>query len=112
MTNHIHLLTQVGDVPLGALIQNLGSRYARGFQRSVPTTGHLFERRYHASLLRSDEHLLDAVRYIHRNPVEAGIVADPQDYLWSSHSAYLHGRGPCWLTTRFVLDAFARDETA
>lgn len=110
MTNHVHLLTQIGEVPLGPLIQSLASRYARGFQRSVPTTGHLFERRYHATVLDSNEYLLDAVRYIHRNPVESGIVADPQAYRWSSHTAYLGGGGPPWLTTRFVLAAFDADE--
>ena len=109
MTNHIHLLTQVGDVPLRRIIHSVASRYARRFQRSVPTTGHLFECRYHACLLRSDEHLLEAVRYIHRNPVEAGIVADPQAYQWSSHRAYLGGSGPPWLTTSFVLGVLNAD---
>jgi putative transposase len=112
MTNHIHLLTQVADVPLGRIIHNVASRYAHRFQRSVPTTGHLFECRYHASLLHSDEHLLGAVRYIHRNPVEAGILADPQAYQWSSHRAYLDGSGPSWLTTRFVLGVLNADEEA
>ena len=78
MTNHVHLAAQVGDARLGRLIQSVASTYARRKQQRVPTTGHLFERRYRAILVDTDAYWLTLVRYIHRNPVEAGIVADPR----------------------------------
>lgn len=106
MTNHVHLAAQVGDAPLGRLIHAAASAYARRKQQRVPTTGHFFERRYRATLVETDAYLLALVRYIHRNPVEAGIVSDPADYPWSSHRSYL-GRGcPPWLTVAPTLAMF------
>lgn len=111
MTNHIHLLMQVGDVPLGRAMMRIAGRYAREVQRRRPTTGHLFERRHRAILVDADSYMLELVRYIHLNPVRAGVVTDPQDYVWSSHRAYL-GKSPSgWLTTQFALDMFHRDRT-
>lgn len=89
MPNHVHLAVQVGEPPLGRLMQLLASRYARRKQREVPTTGHLFERRYRSKLVQTDRYLLTLVRYIHLNPVRAELTADPAAYRWSSHRAYL-----------------------
>jgi REP element-mobilizing transposase RayT len=89
MPNHVHLAVRVADAPLGRLMHLLASRYARRKQRQVPTTGHLFERRYRAKLVASDRYLLALVRYIHLNPVRAGLTADPGAYRWSSHRAFL-----------------------
>lgn len=94
MTNHVHLAVQVGEAPLGEVMRIAASRYARGLQRAVPTTGHLFERRYWARLLDAPRHLAVLVRYIHLNPVRAAMVADPREYRWSSHAAYLGLRSP------------------
>jgi REP element-mobilizing transposase RayT len=103
MTNHVHLAIQVAEAPLGPVMGIIASRYARAKQRAVATTGHLFERRYRARLVDADRYLLVLVRYIHLNPVRAGIVADPRDYRWSSHRVYLGARGPGWLHTETVL---------
>ena len=108
MRNHVHLAAQVGDVQLGRLMQVVGSSYARRKQRRIPTTGHLFERRYRAILVDDDAYWLTLVRYIHRNPVEAGLVADPADYRWSGHRGYLGRASPAWLTTAPTLAMFGR----
>jgi len=89
MPNHVHLAVQVSDAPLGRLMHLVASRYARRTQRKVPTTGHLFERRYRAKLVASDQYLFALIRYIHLNPVRAGLTSDPAGYRWSSHRAYL-----------------------
>lgn len=109
MTNHLHLLVQVSDVPLGRPMQRISAQYARWFQSTVPTTGHLFERRYHALLVDKDSYLLELVRYIHLNPVRAGLVKDPIDHPWSSHAAYLGERDEPWVRTGFVLGMLAPD---
>jgi REP element-mobilizing transposase RayT len=111
MTNHIHLPAQVADVPLGRLMQTVSSRYARLFQSRLQTTGHLFERRYHAVLVDADDQLLQSIRYIHLNPVSAGIVSDPRSYRWSSHAAYCGSGGPAWLTTDCALAIFDEDRS-
>ena len=97
MANHVHLAAQVGDARLGRLIQAVSSVYARRKQRAVQTTGHFFERRYRATLVDNDAYWLALVRYVHRNPVEAGIVSDPADYPWSSHRCYLGRSRRDWL---------------
>src|SRR4051812_8639065 len=58
MTNHIHMLVQVGDPPLSGLMRDIASGYARAFQLKRATTGHLFENRYHAILVDADAYLL------------------------------------------------------
>lgn len=99
MSNHVHLAVQVSDEPLGRLIQWIASRYAYYINRRLGRTGHVFERRYRAILVDDDSYLLHLVRYIHLNPVKAGIVKEPEAYQWSSHRYYL-GRGTLeWLVT-------------
>jgi REP element-mobilizing transposase RayT len=107
MTNHVHLLVQVSDVPLGRLMLRIASTYARTVQLRLKTTGHLFERRYHATLIDADKYLLTVLRYIHLNPVVAGLVSDPGAYPWSSHRAYLGLRDVPWVTTTFALRLLA-----
>jgi len=103
MTNHMHLALQVADAPLGPIVRRIAGVYARRIQQRLPTTGHLFERRYRSVLVDADTHLLRLVRYIHLNPLRAGLVADPVDYPWSGHRAYLGLTSIPWLTTDFTL---------
>lgn len=112
MTNHIHLAVQVSDHPLGKIMQRIASQYARRLQWQVPTTGHLFERRYHAVLVDADVYLMRLVRYIHLNPVRAGLTRDPAGYPWSGHRAYLGLVQVPWLTTEFVLRRLSADLAA
>ena len=58
----------------------IAGRYARSVQAQLQTTGHLFEKRYHAVLVDADEYLLTLLRYIHLNPVRANLVSSPDDY--------------------------------
>lgn len=109
MSNHVHLAIQVGETPLGPLVQRIAGQYARRLQRRLPTTGHLFEGRYRAVLVDADEQLLRLNRYIHLNPRRAGMVADPADYPWSGHRAYLGLAVVPWLTTDFTLRVLGPD---
>lgn len=97
MTNHVHLAIRIAEAPLGAVMHVVASRYARAKQRSLGTTGHLFERRYRARLVDAERYLLALVRYIHLNPVRAGMVGEPAAWRWSSHRAYLGAPCPPWL---------------
>ena len=88
MTNHVHLLlTAATDFGISRAMQSIGSRYVRYFNRRHERTGTLWEGRYKACLVASDEHLLAACRYIDLNPVRAGIVQHPLDYPWSSYQS-------------------------
>lgn len=109
MTNHIHLLIQVAETPLGAFMQRISTRFARAVQARVPTTGHLFQNRYHALLVDVDRYFLALLRYIHLNPVRAGLASDPAEYRWSSHLAYLGLATSDWLETAYGLRMFDPD---
>ena len=106
MTNHIHLVIQVSDTPLSKIVQNISFRYTKFINKKKKRIGHLFQGRYKAILIDADNYMLELVRYIHNNPVRANLVADPLDYPWSSHSAYLGREKISYLTTSFVLEQF------
>ncbi len=107
MTNHVHLVIQVGRVSLSRILQNVSFRYTRFINHRKKQTGHLFQGRYKALLLDANSYLLELVRYIHNNPVRAGIVKTPDEYPWSSHTAYLGNLSIPWLTTDWVLSQFS-----
>jgi putative transposase len=107
MTNHVHLLIEVGIVPLSRIMQNLSFRYTRYVNAVDKRTGHLFQGRYKGLLIDKDSYLLELTRYIHCNPIRAGLVTDPGKYRWSSHKAYLGQESIPWLTTESVLSQFA-----
>ena len=109
MTNHLHFLLQVGAIPLANPMRQIAAEFARAMQSKLETTGHFFERRYHASLVDVDSYLLELVRYIHLNPVRACIAADAAGFRWSSHHAYMGSRIEPWVTTDFVLAMFGAE---
>ncbi|MFH1020033.1 MAG: transposase [Pseudomonadota bacterium] len=110
MSNHVHLAIQVGEVPLSRIMQNVGLRYTSYLNRRKKRTGHIFQGRYKALLIDADRYLLELVRYIHGNPVRAGLVQTPDQYPLSSHRAYLGLDAITWLSTEWVLSQFAEPE--
>jgi putative transposase len=93
MTNHIHLLvTPVNDNAISNCMQYLGRYYVRYFNFQYDRTGTLFEGRFNSNLVQSDHYLHACYKYIELNPVRAGLVQDPADYVWSSYRANAFGR--------------------
>ncbi|MBU1564871.1 MAG: transposase [Proteobacteria bacterium] len=87
MSNHVHLLCtprQEGAVSL--MMQALGRNFVRYFNYKYQRSGTLWEGRYKSCLVQESRYLLEVYKYIELNPVRAGMVAAPGDYLWSSHS--------------------------
>ena len=106
MRNHIHLLVQMGNVPLSKLIHNLSFRYTQKINRKHIRIGHLFHGRYKAILVQDAAYFSRLLRYIHRNPVRAHITEFPENYKWSSHNAYLGNSMITWLTKDYGLLKF------
>ncbi len=107
MTNHLHLLLRVSDEPVFKTVRHFASQYARLFNRKYQGVGHVFQGRHKRRHVATDAYLKQVTRYIHRNPLEAGLVEEPLAYMWSSYRAYL-GRAKCqYLVTETVLDLFA-----
>lgn len=72
--NHFHLLLKTGQVPIATLMRRLLTGYAVYFNHRYRRHGHLFQNRYKSILCEEDVYLLELVRYIHLNPLRAGIV--------------------------------------
>lgn len=108
MTNHIHLAVQVSDISLSRGMQNLSFRYTRWINWREKRTGHLFQGRFKAVLVDGESYLLELVRYIHLNPVRAGMCTNPADYPWSGHRGYLGKEILPWLTTDWMLAQFGK----
>jgi len=108
MPNHVHLLLETGEVILSRIMLWLGTAYARYFNRRYGKIGHLFQGRYKAILCDKDAYLLALVRYLHLNPVRAGIVRDPAEYPWSSHRAYLGVARDIGIPRAIILGQFGR----
>lgn len=92
MSNHFHLLLEVGRSPLSKAMQVLLYRYTRRYNQRYRKSGHLFQGRYTAILCDRDNYLMELIRYLHLNPVRAGIVKEPGRYRWSSDEAYVRGK--------------------
>jgi putative transposase len=93
MTNHVHLvLTPEAPSSIAKVMQSVGRRYVQYVNYTYRRTGTLWEGRYKATLIDSEQYLLTCSRYIELNPVRAGIVAHPGDYPWSSYRAHAHGQ--------------------
>ena len=92
MTNHVHfLVTPATAASLPRTMQSLGRRYVRHINASTRRTGTLWEGRYRAAPIDSDQYFIACCRYIELNPVRARMVAHPRQYRWSSYRA--HGEG-------------------
>jgi REP element-mobilizing transposase RayT len=107
MANHVHLAIQMTDIPLSRVMQNLSQRYTGWINRQRKRKGHLFQGRYKALLIEAEVYLLELVRYIHLNPIRAGVVESAEDYPWSSYHAFLGKENLPWLTTDWVLAQFS-----
>ncbi|MEN6441405.1 MAG: transposase, partial [Syntrophobacter sp.] len=108
--NHFHLLLKTGDVPVSTVMRRLLTGYAGNFNRRHQRAGHLFQNRYKSILCQEDAYLAELVRYIHLNPLRAGIVKtlDELDgYRYCGHAS-LMGNSPFdWQETESVLRLFS-----
>lgn len=104
MDNHLHLLIEVRDNPLSGIMQGLQLSYTQYFNKKYDRVGHVFQQRYKAMLCGKDEYLLALIKYIHENPVKAGLTPT-LDYQWSSHKDYIRAESEL-VSTGFVLDYF------
>ncbi len=89
MPNHYHVLLQTPEGNISRCMRHLNGLYTQRFNRKHGFDGQLFRGRYKSILICNDSHLLQLVRYIHKNPVKAGMVKEMGGYEWSSYKGYL-----------------------
>lgn len=95
MNNHIHLLLKFNEENMPNLFKSIGASFVTKQNLKYNKTGRMLNNRYYSKPVNDDEYLLAAVRYIHNNPVKAGICAKPNEYIWSSYKEYYSNSGIC-----------------
>jgi len=109
MTNHVHLLvTPHTEDGISRVMQSLGRKYVQYFNYRYRRTGTLWEGRYKATLLDTEQYLLTCYRYIELNPVRAEMVDTPLEYPWSSYGRNAHGRHDPLVTPHSLYEALGR----
>ena len=111
ITNHVHLLLRTGPVPISTIMRRLLTGYAQQFNRRHKRHGHLFQNRFKSFLCEEDTYLLELVRYIHLNPLRAGLVKDLKalaTYWKCGHSALMGKRKYKWQNKDYVLGLFGK----
>jgi len=101
MSNHVHLLIKEGNEPISVTMKRIGVSFVWYYNWKYSTTGHLFQDRFKSENVETYKYLLTVIRYIHQNPVKAGIVNSADEWRWSSCRGY-YGKP---LHPRNLLDA-------
>lgn len=108
MDNHVHLLIETADVPLSKIMQGIQQSFTQTYNRKYERTGHVFQQRYKALLCDRDSYLLQLVKYIHYNPVEA-CIGEGLSYRWSSHQEYLNANEKSVIEVKLILQMLGQD---
>ncbi len=93
MPNHVHLLIHENEVRLGTIFKRIGASYVYWYNGKYERTGHLFQDRFKSEPVEDEAYFLTVIRYIHWNPVKAGLCERPEDYAWSSLKGYFDKDG-------------------
>ena len=111
MSNHYHLLVQTPDANLSRSMRHLNGVYTQRYNKRHGCDGPLFRGRYKSIVVESDTYALELIRYIHRNPLEAGLVENLQKYEWSTHKIYLsNAKKWNWLHKDYILRQFSKSK--
>ena len=108
--NHVHLLLRTGLVPISVLIRRLLTGYAVWFNKKYRRHGQLFQNRYKSILCQEDPYLKELVRYIHLNPLRAGLVEDMKKldkHPWCGHSVLMNKTKQAWQNVDYVYGLFS-----
>lgn len=108
MDNHYHLILQVFGKKLQEIMHQVNNKYSKYFNYKYKRVGHVFQGRYKAILVQDERYLLSLVRYIHQNPIKAGMCKTIEEYKWSSDIFYRAGRNG-FICTDVLLDMLSSD---
>lgn len=108
MRNHFHLLIKEGHEGLGTIFRRMGSGYVNWYNWKYHRRGPLFQDRFRSEAVETNDYFLTVIRYIHRNPLRAGLVTEIDRYPWSSYTEYIYK--PLICDTNYALGLFSRDK--
>jgi REP element-mobilizing transposase RayT len=88
MDNHYHILIQTMDKKLQEIMHSINNKYSKYFNLKYERVGHVFQGRYTSCIIQNEFYMYNVLRYIHQNPVKAGMCRKVEDYPWSSDKYY------------------------
>lgn len=88
MNNHVHLLVKQGNEEISTTMKRISVSFVQYYNKKYKCTGHLFQDRFWSEKVDSEDYLLTVIRYIHQNPVKAGLTESCSDWQWSSSREY------------------------
>ena len=112
LPNHAHLLLRTGTRSLARVMRSLLTGYAGAFNRRHRRSGHLFQNRYKSIVVEEDPYFLELVRYLHLNPLRAGVIPHRRAldrYPYTGHAALLGTVPRPWQATADVLQRFGAE---
>jgi putative transposase len=109
MDNHVHLMLSEGVEDIAKVMKRITVSYVSYFNKKYKRVGHLFQDRYRSEVVEEDSYILALARYIHQNPVKAGMVKSAGEYKWSSYHCYLNGRNDL-VDTETILGLLSVDQ--
>ena len=107
MGNHVHLLLRENSVSISQIMRKLGSSYVYWYNRKYERAGYLFQDRFKSEPVEDDSYFLTVLRYIHQNPLKAGLTKSIKQYKRSSYTDYLTAKGITDID--FALNIFSPD---
>ena len=107
MGNHVHLLIKEGREALSHAMKRIGTSYVSWYNWQYNRKGHLFQDRYKSEPVEDDVYFLSVLRYIHQNPLKAGLTDDIASYQWSSYNEYINQ--PKIVNIEFALKMFHQE---
>ncbi|WP_400243350.1 transposase [Niallia sp. JL1B1071] len=108
MDNHIHLLCKETDESISDVVKRISSSYVHWYNTKYERSGHLFEGRFKSENVEDVRYFLTVLRYIHQNPLKAGVSKNVLNCKWTSISEYLDK--PNLVDTELALQLFSHDE--
>ena len=110
MKNHIHILIRIDNEKMGTLMRKLGAKYVYWYNWKYNRVGGLFQDRYKSETVKDDKYFLSVLRYIHQNPVKAGICKAVADYNESSYEEYITPKDGQLTDIKFALKIMSKDQ--
>ena len=107
MSNHIHILIKELDDTISEAIRRIGASYVLWYNKKYDRSGHLFQGRFKSESVNDDGYFIRVLRYIHQNPIKAGMTKDIFETRWTSHYDYISK--PNLIDTDLVLEMFSTD---
>lgn len=111
MSNHYHLIIKLKEIHMQLFMHKIIGSYAKIYNLRKNRSGHVFEGRYNSIPVKGEHHLLDLLRYVHQNPVRAGLCEKVSNYKWSSDQFY---RAPIYkglINTSLILDSLSKNRS-